>query len=302
MILPLEDILVVAVEPYRAGPFGTLYRADLGATVIKIENPRSGGDRSRSVGPHFLGKLDSRFFQTFNRDKQSLTVLLKPPKGQEIFRKLVASADAAANNLRGDQLDKLAPTYEALREVNGKIVRAHFSTYGRSGSRVNWPGYDYLMRAEAGLPSLTGEPDSPPTRFGLSMIDYMSGVTMAFAPGAALLAAYRIGVGRDVDESVRCGTLSTHPSGDLLSEPRDRSPAGDPARAIRPPCPVNPFRRPAGGISSCVSPGNSGNCSPSESAGGVFLQVPFGVRCGETGNPKKTFHDRMSYTVDRRGL
>ena len=169
---------MLAVEQYGAGPFGTLFLADQGAEVIKIENPNTGGDFARDVGPYFFTPGDSEFFHAYNRNKKSLGLDISKPEGVEVFRELVKGADAVASNLRGDVPDKLGLTYEALRSVNPKIVCAHLSAYGRTGSRASWPGFDYLMQAEAGYFSLTGEPDTPPTRFGLSVVDQMTGLAL----------------------------------------------------------------------------------------------------------------------------
>jgi crotonobetainyl-CoA:carnitine CoA-transferase CaiB-like acyl-CoA transferase len=109
--LPLSRLRVLAVEQYGAGPFGTLYLADLGAEVIKIENHRDGGDVGRHVGPHFFGADDSHFFQTFNRNKKSITLDLKHPEGMAVFKRLVAGADAVLDNLRGDLPSKLGLDY-----------------------------------------------------------------------------------------------------------------------------------------------------------------------------------------------
>jgi crotonobetainyl-CoA:carnitine CoA-transferase CaiB-like acyl-CoA transferase len=175
-----------------------MYLADLGADVIKIENPQ-GGDVSRATGPYFHGASDSQFFQTFNLNKRSLTLDLKHADGQKIFQDLIRGADAVMNNLRGDQPAKLGLNYAALSAINEKIVCAHLSAYGRGGPREAWPGYDYLMQAEAGFLQLTGEPDAPPARFGLSMVDYMTGITTALALVSAVLGARQFGIGRDVD-------------------------------------------------------------------------------------------------------
>jgi crotonobetainyl-CoA:carnitine CoA-transferase CaiB-like acyl-CoA transferase len=201
MNLPLQDIRILAVEQYGAGPFGSMHLADLGAEVIKIESP-DGGDVSRATGPHFLGAHDSQFFQTFNRNKKSVVLDLKSDAGRAHFHTLVASADAVLNNLRGDQPGKLGLTHQALRSINPRIVCAHLSAYGRDNERAAWPGYDYLMQAEAGFMHLTGEPDGPPTRMGLSIVDYLSGVTMAVGLLAALIGAMKSGQGRDVDVSL----------------------------------------------------------------------------------------------------
>lgn len=198
-MLPLEGVRVLAVEQYGAGPFGTMFLADQGAEVIKIENPNDGGDMSRAVGPYFFAPGDSEFFHSFNRNKKSLTLDLSRPEGRAVLCDFVRRADALASNLRGDVPAKLGLTYEQLKAHNPRIVCAHLSAYGRSGPRASWPGFDYLMQAEAGYFSLTGEPGSPPTRFGLSVVDYMSGLGLAYALLAALTSARATGTGRDID-------------------------------------------------------------------------------------------------------
>ena len=203
---PLSGICVLAVEQYGAGPYATMHLADLGADVIKIESPgRPGvppGDSSRHSGPFFLGENDSQFFQSFNRGKRSVTLEIREPRGREVFRRLARDADAVLNNLRGDQPAKLGLCYADLAEINPRIVCAHLSGYGRTGPRAQWPAYDFLAQAESGYLDLSGEPGSPPARMGLSMIDYVSGVTAAFALTAALLGAFRSGRGCDVDVSL----------------------------------------------------------------------------------------------------
>jgi crotonobetainyl-CoA:carnitine CoA-transferase CaiB-like acyl-CoA transferase len=201
-MLPLAGVRILAVEVYGAGPFGSAHLADLGAEVIKIEQRAGGGDVSRAVGPYFLGEDDSQFFQSLNRNKKSLTLDLKHPRGREVFLRLVATADGLMSNLRGDQPEKLRVTYADLKEANPRIVCAHLSAYGRDGARKSWPGYDYLMQGEAGWLSLTGEPDGPPSRMGLSVVDYSTGTTCALALLAGILEARRTGRGRDLDVSL----------------------------------------------------------------------------------------------------
>lgn len=199
---PLEGIRILAVEQYGAGPYGSMLMAELGAEVIKIESPSMGGDVSRSVGPYMLGEGDSQFYQTFSRNKKSVTLEIKTPEGRADFKKLVESADAVINNLRGDQPAKLKITYEDLKLIKPSIVCAHLSAYGRDNDRAAWPGYDYLMQAEAGFMSVTGEPDAPPTRFGLSMVDFMTGSQMALGCVSAILKARETGYGCDIDVSL----------------------------------------------------------------------------------------------------
>ena len=198
-MLPLQNVKVIAIEQYGAGPFGTMQLADLGADVIKIENPSDGGDMGRRVGPYLIGDDDSHFFQSFNRNKKSLTLDLKKPQAKAVLHKLVAGADAVLDNLRGDLPQRLGLTYDALKVANPRIVCSHLSAYGRDGERASWPGYDYLMQAEAGYLSLTGDPGSPPARMGLSIVDFMTGLFSAYALVSALVGARSSGKGCDID-------------------------------------------------------------------------------------------------------
>jgi crotonobetainyl-CoA:carnitine CoA-transferase CaiB-like acyl-CoA transferase len=206
MLPVLSGLRVIAVEQYGAGPYGSMQLADLGAEVIKIENPADDGDMARRVGPFFFGDGertdDSQFFHSFNRNKKSVTLDLKKPGARRVLHALAARADAMFDNLRGDLPAKLGLTYAALASANPKIVCAHLSAYGRDGSRAHWPGYDYLMQAEAGYLSLTGEPDGPPSRMGLSIVDLMTGLFAAFALVSGVLAARESGEGRDLDVSL----------------------------------------------------------------------------------------------------
>ncbi len=195
----LQGLRILSIEQYGAGPFGTQYLSDLGAEVIKVENRKDGGDVGRMVGPYFLAPGDSYFFQSFNRNKKSMALDLKHPEGQAVLHALLPKVDVLFNNLRGDLPSKLGLTHAQLSHLNPKLVCAHLSAYGRGGSRATWPGYDYLMQAESGYLSLTGEPNGPPTRAGLSIVDYMTGTTAAVAILAGVVSARASGVGRDVD-------------------------------------------------------------------------------------------------------
>lgn len=197
---PLSGLRVLAFEQFGAGPYGSLYLSDLGAEVIKIENAATGGDPARSTG-QALADGDSAYFQTFNMGKRSITLDMKSEVGRAQFKELAATADIVWNNLRGNQPAKLGLTFDALKESNPKVICAHISAYGRDNDRADWPGYDYLMQAECGFLDLTGEPDAPPARFGLSMIDFMTGVVAGMATLGALFARDRDG-GCDVDVSL----------------------------------------------------------------------------------------------------
>ena len=240
--LPLAGIRVLTLENFGAGPFGSMYLADLGAEVIKIESPDQGGDATRGMGPFFLGPHDSHFFQTFNLNKKSVALNLKRPDGHEAFLRLVRTADVVMNNLRGDQPGKLGLDYASLGAVNPRILCAHLSAYGRDNERRGWPGYDYLMQAEAGYLHLTGEPGTPPARMGLSIIDYMTGITTAVAVLAALVGVMKGGLGRDVDVSLFDVALHqlTYPGNWYLNEghaterlPRSSHPSAVPVQLYR---------------------------------------------------------------------
>ncbi|MGY1694714.1 CaiB/BaiF CoA transferase family protein [Geodermatophilus sp. SYSU D00814] len=198
---PLEDVRVIAVEQYGAGPFGSVHLADLGAEVIKIEDPRVGGDVGRYVPPYADGE-DSLFFETFNRGKRSLSLDLTNAAGREVFEDLVRSADAVYSNLRGDVPAKMRITYADLAHLNPAIVCCSLTGFGMSGPRRDEPGYDYVLQGLAGWMSLTGDPDGPPTKSGLSLVDYSGGFVAAIALLAGLHAARRDGRGMDCDVSL----------------------------------------------------------------------------------------------------
>ncbi len=199
---PLHGIRILTLESFGAAPYGTMLLADLGAEVIKVENPAVGGDASRAVGPHFLGEGDSVYAQSFNLNKRSLALDLSRPSDRADFLALVPTVDAVVNNLRGDLPVKLGVDYPSLRSINPAVVCLHISAYGRDNSRTSWPGYDFLAQAEAGLMSMTGEPDGPPSRIGLSMIDYMTGITGMVGLLSCLMRAKATGQGCDVDTNL----------------------------------------------------------------------------------------------------
>ncbi len=204
MTFPLEGIRIVSVEQYGAGPFGTLALADLGAEVIRIENPAEGGDVGRHVRipEDPLGEGDSLFHQSFNRNKKSIVLDLKHPAGRAVLHRLAAASDAVFNNLRGDQSGKLGLDYESLRRVNETIVCVHLSAFGRENERRGWPGYDYLMQAECGYFHVTGEPGGDPQRMGLSLVDLSAGLQAAVAILSGIIGARTRGKGRDLDVSL----------------------------------------------------------------------------------------------------
>jgi crotonobetainyl-CoA:carnitine CoA-transferase CaiB-like acyl-CoA transferase len=200
-VKPLQDVRIISLEQYGAGPFGSVHLADLGAEVIKIEDPRVGGDVGRYVPPYFEGE-DSLFFETFNRNKLSLSLDIKTPEGRAVFEDLVRNADAVYSNLRGDVPEKLGITFDQLKHLNPAIVCCSLTGFGMTGPRMKEPGYDYVLQGLAGWMELTGEPDGPPTKSGLSLVDFSGGYVAAVSLLAGLHAARRDGVGMDCDVSL----------------------------------------------------------------------------------------------------
>jgi len=200
-MLPLADLRVVAVEQFGAGPFGTMQLADLGADVIKIEDPAVGGDVGRYVPP-FAQDGNSLFFESFNRGKRSVALDLREPGGRRAFEALVRDADAVFSNLRGDQPAKLGLRYADLAEVNPAIVCVSLSGFGTTGARAGQGAYDATIQALAGWMSVTGGPDEPPTKSGLSLVDFAGGYVAAIGLLAAVWRARRDGTGCDVDLSL----------------------------------------------------------------------------------------------------
>lgn len=198
--LPLRGFRIVSFEQFGAGPYASMFLADFGAEVLKVEPPE--GDYGRHTRPLTLGPDDSLYFQSMNLNKKSIGVDLKKPADRAFFHELVGQSHAVLNNLRGNLPAKLGIDYASLKAINSAIVCGHISAYGRDNSRAQRPGYDFLMQAEAGLMQLTGEPGSEPTRIGVSMIDYMTGMMLAFGVASALHGAKRSGIGCDVDVSL----------------------------------------------------------------------------------------------------
>ena len=216
---PLEDVRIVAVEQYGAGPFGSVHLADLGADVIKIEDPGVGGDVGRYVPPYSDGE-DSLFFQTFNRNKRSLSLDIGNASGRQVFEDLVRVSDAVYSNLRGDVPAKMRIRYDDLKHLNRAIVCCSLTGFGMTGPRSREPGYDYILQGLAGWMSITGEPGGPPTKTGLSLVDYSGGYVAALSLLAGLHAARRDGVGMDCDVSLydTAVSLLTYPATWHLNE------------------------------------------------------------------------------------
>jgi succinate---hydroxymethylglutarate CoA-transferase len=201
--LPLSGIRILAPTQLGAGPFGLMFLSDLGAEVVKIENPATRGDEARTVPPfNDPAAHDGLYFQALNRGARSMTLDLDHPEGRALLRQLVPRFDAVFNNLRGDLTEKLGLDYATLGTANPRLVCCSLSGFGRSGPRRDEPAYDYLLQAYAGFMSLTGEPDAPPTKCGVSIVDFSGGVLAALGLMVGLYRARATGQGGDVDVSL----------------------------------------------------------------------------------------------------
>lgn len=204
--LPLAGVRILAASQLGAGPWALTLLSDLGADVVKIEPPRR-GDEARNVPP-FAEADDSIYFQSLNRGARGLTLDLRSEAGREVLRRLVATTDAVYNNLRGGEPARLGLTYEALREANPRVVCCSLSGFGQTGPRANEPGYDFVIQAYAGFMSLTGAPDGPPERCGVSIVDFSAGLLSTLAMMIGLHQAQRTGAGCDIDVSLYETALS----------------------------------------------------------------------------------------------
>jgi crotonobetainyl-CoA:carnitine CoA-transferase CaiB-like acyl-CoA transferase len=207
-MLPLDDLLVFDLSRVLSGPYCSMYLGDFGARVVKLEHPK-GGDDTRGFGPPFLGG-ESTYFMSINRNKESIAVDLKDPRGQKLAADLAARADVLLENFRPGTLDKLGLDYATLRERNPRLIYCSVSGYGHAG-RPEWvekPGYDLVVQGMGGAASLTGEPDGPPLKFGLSIADLAAGLYAFAGILLALHARHRTGRGQHVDISMLDGQIS----------------------------------------------------------------------------------------------
>jgi len=196
-VAPLDGIRVLELCHFLAGPYAGLVLADLGADVLKVEDP-SHPDDARSMGPHFQGD-QSLYFLALNSGKRSIGVRLATAEGRAIVEDLVRTADVVIDNYRPGVLAKFGLGHDALHQVNPAIVTCSLSGFGETGPDALRAGYDYTIQALAGVMSLAGEPDSPPTKAGISYVDHSGGVAAALGVCAALVERARTGVGSHVD-------------------------------------------------------------------------------------------------------
>ncbi len=193
----LDGIVVLDLSRVLAGPWCGMVLGDLGARVIKVENP-AGGDDTRKWGPPYAGG-EAAYYLCANRNKLSLAADFKDPEGLGIVRQLARRADVLIENFKLDGLKKFGLDYDTLAAENPGLVYCSISGYGRTGSRAAEPGYDFVIQAEGGLMSITGEADGEPQKVGVAIADLFTGASSAQAVLAALYARQTTGKGQHID-------------------------------------------------------------------------------------------------------
>jgi len=207
MTAPLDGVRVVDLSRILAGPFATLTLADLGAEVIKIEAPGKGDD-TRAWGPPFKGG-ESTYFLSVNRSKLGATLNFKKPRGRELLLRLLENADVLVENFRPDALDKQGLGYGSLAAKYPRLIYCSISGYGHTGPRSSEPGYDVIIQGESGVMSVTGSPEGPPFKVGVSIADITAGMYAVQGILAALHQREKTGKGQKIDVALLDSMVST---------------------------------------------------------------------------------------------
>jgi crotonobetainyl-CoA:carnitine CoA-transferase CaiB-like acyl-CoA transferase len=200
---PLAGIRVIELARVLAGPWAGQMLADLGADVIKVENP-DGGDDTRHWGPPFVEgadgeNLSAAYYHSANRGKRSVTADLKSEEGQSLVRRLVATADVLIENFKLGGLVKYGLDYESLKAINPRLVYCSITGFGQTGPYASLAGYDYIVQGMSGFMSITGEPDGQPMKAGVAIADIFTGIYAVSAIEAALIHALKAGEGQLID-------------------------------------------------------------------------------------------------------
>ena len=228
---PLDGITVLDLTRVLSGPYCTMLLADMGARVIKVEQPGKGDD-TRAWGPPFLYPSaqgpragdaavagESAYFLSINRNKESVTLDFKHPEGRDVLERLIAKSDVLVENFRPGTLTKLGFDYQTLAAKYPRLVYCSISGFGHSGPRAKEPGYDAIMQAEGGLMSITGAPGGEPYRLGVAIVDIVSGMFAAYGVAMGLFARERTGRGQEVDLAMLDATVAllTYQAGNFFA-------------------------------------------------------------------------------------
>ena len=197
---PLDGVRVLDLTRVVAGPYCSMFLGDLGAEVVKVEQPGTGDD-TRGWGPPFAGG-ESAYYLCINRNKKSLALDLKSPRAVELLRELAKVADVIIENFRPGTMERLGLGEKELRQLNPRLIYASLTGFGTDGPMSDWPGYDLIVQAWGGLMSITGTPDGEPVKVGVAIIDLVAGLMLGKAITAALFAREKIGVGQRIDTSL----------------------------------------------------------------------------------------------------
>jgi CoA:oxalate CoA-transferase len=197
---PLKGVRILDLSRLLAGPFGTMILSDMGAEVIKVEQPEK-GDGSRGMPPYFL-EGESAYYLSMNRNKKSMTLNLKSEEGRNIFYSLVKKADVVYENYRPGVMERLGIGYETLKEINPKIIYCSVSGYGQTGVYRDRPAFDLVIQAMGGIMSFTGSENGEPSRMGVPMGDLGGGIYAAHGVLAALYEREKSGKGKKIDISM----------------------------------------------------------------------------------------------------
>lgn len=193
---PLQNIRVLDLSRVLAGPYCTMVLGDLGAEVVKVEPPE--GDETRGWGPPFAGG-ESAYYLCVNRNKRGMVVNLKTEEGKDILRELAMQSDVLVENFRPGTLKKFGLDFEALHEINSRLIYCSISGFGQTGPLKDMPGYDFMIQAMGGVMSITGEPDGEPMKVGVAVADLFAGQNAVIAILAALQARTFTGEGQSID-------------------------------------------------------------------------------------------------------
>ena len=217
---PLDGITVLDLTRVLSGPYCTMLLADMGARVIKLEQPGKGDD-TRAWGPPFL-EGESAYFLSINRNKESVTLDFKQPEGRAVLDRLIAKSDVLVENFRPGTLARLGLDYQTLAAKYPRLIYCSISGFGHTGPRSKEPGYDAIMQAEGGLMSITGAADGAPYRLGVAIVDIVSGMFAAYGVAMALFARERTGRGQEVDLAMLDATVAllTYQAGNFFASGR----------------------------------------------------------------------------------